>query len=85
TLDSRTVLKTGSAYQVDYPTNYTMTQILGFIGACNGGNWVITPENKLRLIPIVPLSSETFDIVDYDYSTIFSTDGYKLIYKEYTE
>lgn len=84
-LDSRTTLKTGTSYQVEYPENYTMSQVLGFIGACNGGNWIITPENKLRLIPIVPLSTETFDIVDYDYSNIFSNEGYKLIYKSYTE
>lgn len=58
-IDSRTTVKTGDAYQVAYPTNYTMAQVLGFIGACNGGNWIITPENKLRLVPLVSPPSDS--------------------------
>ena len=58
-VDSRTTVKTGDAYQVAYPTNYTMAQVLGFIGACNGGNWIITPENKLRLVPLVSPPSDS--------------------------
>lgn len=82
-LDSRTVIKTGAPYQVAYPTNYTMQQVLEFIAACHGGNWVITPENKLRLIPLVAPPEETFDIIDYDYRKILTNDGYKLVWQHY--
>lgn len=82
-LDPRTVIKTTDPYQVAYPTNYTMQQVLGFIGACHGGNWIITPENKLRLVPIVAPPSETFDIIDYEYNKIYTDDGYKLVYQHY--
>lgn len=53
TLDPRTTIRTGNPYQVDYPAKLTMMQVLGYIGACHGGNWIITPENKLRLVPLV--------------------------------
>lgn len=82
-IDPRTVIKTTAPYQVPYPTNYTMQQVLGFIGACHGGNWIITPENKLRLVPIVTPPSETFDIIDYEYNKIYTGDGYKLVYQHY--
>lgn len=82
-IDPRTVIKTTAPYQVPYPTNYTMQQVLGFIGACHGGNWIITPENKLRLVPIVAPPPETFDIIDYEYNKIYTGDGYKLVYQNY--
>lgn len=31
----------------------TKRKVLGYIGACMGGNWHITPENKLRFVPIL--------------------------------
>lgn len=82
-IDSRTVIKTSEPYQVAYPEDYTMQQVLGFIGACHGGNWIITPENKLRLIPIISPPSETFDIIDYEYNKIYTDDGYKLVWQHY--
>jgi hypothetical protein len=50
TLDSRTVLHTGSDYVVDYPNDLTMREVLGYIGAAHGGSWIITPTNELRLV-----------------------------------
>ena len=82
-IDPRTVINTAEAYQVDYPTNYTMQQVLGYIGAVHGGNWIITPENKLRLVPLISHPEETFDIVDYYYNKIYTDDGYKLVWKHY--
>lgn len=82
-IDPRTVINTAEAYQVDYPTNYTMQQVLGYIGAVHGGNWIITPENKLRLVPLISPPEETFDIVDYYYNKIYTDDGYKLVWKHY--
>lgn len=50
-LDSRTSL---AGYAIGYPNDYTMREMLGFIATANGGNWIITPENKLRLVPLNP-------------------------------
>lgn len=43
----------GPEYVVQYPLDLTMMEVLGYIGGVNGGNWVITPNNKLRLIPML--------------------------------
>lgn len=52
-LDERTVLN--SAYSIDYPANgYTIRNVLEYIAAAHGGNWVMTWEGKLRLVPLVP-------------------------------
>lgn len=52
-LDSRTVIKSDSSvYKCEYPEKLTLLEVLGHIGACQGGNWIITPENKLRLVPL---------------------------------
>ena len=83
TVDSRTVIKTGDAYQIDYPTNYTMMDVLGFIGACHGGNWIITPDKTLRLIPLTSPPPETFDVIDYYYNKVYTDDDHKLIWKKY--
>jgi len=80
-IDPRTTIKTTDPYVVPYPTKYTMAQVLGYIGAAHGGNWVITPENKLRLVPLVSPPVETFNIVDYAYNRIYTDDGYKLVWK----
>lgn len=53
-VDSRTVIETGSAYTVSLPdTGTTINTILCGIAAVHGGNWVITPAGKLRLVPVV--------------------------------
>lgn len=51
-IDLRTRIKTGADYVVPYPSGKTMSQVLGYIGACHGGNWIITEENLLRLVPL---------------------------------
>lgn len=81
-LDSRTVLKQGAAYMVPFPKGLTMMQVLGYIGGCNGGNWIITEDNLLRLVPFVTIPDETYYIIDYDYQRIKTTDGYLLVHKE---
>lgn len=48
-VDVRTTL---AGYYVDYPQDYTMREVLGYIAAANGGNWIITPENKLLLVKL---------------------------------
>lgn len=64
TLDSRTALK---SYTVDYPNDLTMREVLGYIAAAHGGNWIITAEGKLLLVPLFSsMPEETFFLVDED-------------------
>lgn len=81
-IDERTVIRTGPDYVVPYPSGKTMAQVLGYIGACHGGNWIITEENLLRLVPLTTAPDETFHVIDEDYEKIKTVDGHLLIYKE---
>lgn len=62
TLDPRTRLN--SAYLVEYPNDYTMREVLGYIGAAHAGNWIITKEGKLRLVRLTDLPRETHYLID---------------------
>jgi len=81
-IDERTLIRTGPDYVVPYPSGKTMAQVLGYIGACHGGNWIITEENLLRLVPLTTAPDETFHVIDEDYEKIKTVDGHLLIYKE---
>lgn len=52
TVDSRTNISFGNGYMVEFPNDYTMREVLGYIAVAHCGNWCITPDNKLRLIPL---------------------------------
>lgn len=69
-LDNRTVLN--SAYTIDYPANeWTLRDVLGFIGAAHGGNWIITNEGKLLLVPLfASMPAETNYLVTEDGDAI---------------
>lgn len=50
-LDPSTSLLDGAGYMVDTVNgDALMTEVLGAIGVCNGGNWVMTEDGKLKLI-----------------------------------
>ena len=50
-VDSRTVID--PSYTIDYPANeYRLRDVLRFIAAANLGNWIVTNENKLLLVPL---------------------------------
>ena len=51
-LDSRTQIETGSIYAVSLNAGATIHDALSAIAAANGGNWIITPAGKLRLVPL---------------------------------
>lgn len=82
TLDSRTEEIITAGYMVEYPGYgdgaYTMREVLGFIGTMYGGNWIITDENKLRLIVLGDIPVDTHLLVDElgDYITI---GGYRIV------
>ena len=40
------------------PVGYTVRQILSGIAAAHGGNFIITPQNRLRFIPLIPTDTE---------------------------
>ena len=81
-IDPRTRIRTGADYMVPFPKNRTMNQVMGYIAACHGGNWIITEENLLYLAPLITAPDETFHIIDSDYNIIQTNDGHLLIYKE---
>ena len=62
TLDSRTALN--AAYQVEYPNDYTMREVLGHVAAAHGGNWVMTDAGKLLLLRLGDIPAETRYLVD---------------------
>ena len=52
TVDPRT--NVSHAYTIDYPANdYTLRDVLKFIAVANGGNWTITRNDQLLLVPLV--------------------------------
>lgn len=52
TVDPRT--NASHAYTIDYPANdYTLRDVLKFIAVANGGNWTITRNDQLLLVPLV--------------------------------
>lgn len=72
-VDSRTVIN--QSYAVEYPNDYTMREVMGFIAAAHGGNWTITDERKLRLIPLAG-SSDEIDVGNYATS-LESTEAFE--------
>lgn len=84
-IDPRTKIKTGADYVVQDPTGKTMTQVLGYIGACHGGNWIISDAGKLRLVPLATAPDQTYYIVDEDRNRIklFATSGPNTMFKPY--
>lgn len=54
-----------SAYTIDYPANgYTLRDVLRFIAGAHVGNWIITAQNKLLLLPLFgSCPPETFNLV----------------------
>jgi predicted nucleic acid-binding Zn-ribbon protein len=80
-IDPRTKILYGADYLVSYPSGKTMQQVLGYIGAVHGGNWIITEENLLRLVPLIASPNETFNVIDEDYNTVITDDGHRLVYR----
>lgn len=81
-IDSRTVIKTGTDYVVYKPDDdATLLDILRWIGEIHGGNWTITPDNKLRLVPLISAPSETFYVIDENRRRIKTPEGDNLAWK----
>ena len=64
-IDSRTVLN--SSYTVDYPANdYTLRDVLRYIAAAHGGNWIMSDLGELWLVGLNTLPPETNYLCDED-------------------
>lgn len=75
-IDPRTVLN--PAYTIDYPANnMTIRQSLQYIAAAHGGNWIVTAEGKLLLIPLGSEPPETHYIID-EYGRALRLGGVRL-------
>lgn len=59
-VDDRTELN--PAYMLAYPLKYTMRELLKHIAVAHGGNWIVTGEGKLRLVPLFPHA----EVVNHD-------------------
>ncbi len=84
-LDPRT--KLNAAYTIDYPTSdpdsetgsyYTIRQELQWIAAAHLGNWIMTGEDKLLLVPLLSIPPETNYLVT-EYGSAITLGGVKLL------
>lgn len=91
-IDSRTTAILSKGYQINYPgivledgvPQYStdgamsMRQVLGYIGAMYGGNWIITDENKLRLIVLGDIPTPTNYLITQN-NDIILIGGYRIL------
>lgn len=69
-IDPSTTVETGDDYVItadDVAGNVTINHILCKIAAANGGNWIMTPDNYLKLVPLksaAGAASAASDVVD---------------------
>lgn len=84
-VDLRTTLN--PAYTIDYPASdpdsedgnyYSIRSILQWIAAAHGGNWIVTDEGKLLLVPILSIPDETHYLVT-EYGDAITFGGVKIL------
>ena len=84
-IDQRT--KLNSAYTIDYPASdpesetgdyYSIRQELQWIAAAHAGNWIITGEGKLLLVPLLSIPPETNYLVT-EYGAAITLGGVKIL------
>lgn len=82
TLDARTAAILTAGYTIQYPGYgegaYTMREILGFIGSMYAGNWIITDENKLRLLVLGDMPDDTTNLLITEYGEYIVMGGYRI-------
>lgn len=70
TVDARTWDVMTHAYQISLPADYTMREVLGFIGAMYAGNWVMTYDGELLLVALGGIPPETNYLIDHNDNPI---------------
>lgn len=60
-VDSRTwdIIPEAGGYTIPLPVSYTMREVLGYIGTMYAGNWIISDDNKLRLVGLADIPKLT--------------------------
>lgn len=75
-LDNRSVIPNRT---VDYPANdMTFRQLLEYVAAAGLGNFIITDENKLRLVPLLSVPEPTSYLVD-NYGNPITFGGVRIL------
>lgn len=84
-IDPRTTLN--PAYTIDYPASdpesetgdyYSIRQELQWIAAAHAGNWIVTGEGKLLLVPLLSIPPETNYLVT-EYGDAITFGGVKIL------
>ena len=82
TLDSRTAAIITAGYTIQYPGfgegAYTMRELLGFIGSMYAGNWIITEENKLRLLVLGDMPDGSTSLLITEYGEYITMGGFRI-------
>lgn len=79
-VDARTYDAMTHSYQISAPVDYTMREVLSFIGSMYAGNWIITQEGKLLLVALNGIPEETSLLVDEAGNIItFGEDAISLV------
>lgn len=82
TLDSRTAAIITAGYTIQYPGfgegAYSMREILGFIGSMYAGNWIITDENKLRLLVLGDMPDDSTSLLITEYGEYITMGGFRI-------
>ena len=70
TVDPRSQIS--HSYTIDYPANdYTLRDVLKYIAVANGGNWTITANDQLLLVPLVGRApEETYYLIEEEGDAI---------------
>lgn len=71
-------------YSIDSPVGlYTMREVLSGIAAASGGNFIITEDNKLRLVRLAsPATVDTTRVASYDALSDMVTIGKTTLYPD---
>jgi hypothetical protein len=65
TVDPRTVAIMKKGYKIQYPSEYSQREVLGFLAAMYAGNFVMSDTGELRLIQLNGIPKETSFLTDH--------------------
>lgn len=63
-IDERTFALMTQGYLVQLPSGYSMREVLGYIAAMYGGNFILSDQGKLLLLPLNALPEESYYLVN---------------------
>ena len=71
-IDSRTWDVLNKNYPIQYPSGYSCREVLGYIGAMYGANWLMTDLGELRMLALNGIPPETrYLVTNTGYSITF--------------